>query len=144
MHALGSKGLKVLGLAWDFDEDTITLDLAAIAKRSEGLPATKRDTLKLLAGIFDPLRIIVPVTVTAKILFQDACRVKSDDILDGEIKRGVEAWIRSLIECKQVTIKRCIYEHSVRYTVSQTLARKDTVLSHTWSTPHRRGGMQRC
>jgi len=34
-----------------------------------------------------------------------------DDILDGEIKKGVEVWIKSLIECKQVTIKRCIYEH---------------------------------
>ena len=76
LHALGSKGQKVLGLAWDFDEDTISLDLTVIAKRSEGLPATKRNTLKLLAGIFDPLGIIGPVTVTAKILFQDACRVK--------------------------------------------------------------------
>ena len=62
LHSLGSKGQKVLGLAWDFEEDTISLDLAAIAKRSEGLPVTKRNTLKLLAGIFDPLGIIGPVT----------------------------------------------------------------------------------
>ena len=91
LHALGSKGQRVLGLAWDFDKDTLSLDLAVIAKRSEGLPATKRNTLKLLAGIFDPLGIIGPVTVTAKMLFQDACRVKIgwDDILDGEIKKGV-------------------------------------------------------
>ena len=114
LHSLGSKGQKVLGLAWDFEEDTISLDLAAIAKQSEGLPATKRNTLKLLAGIFDPLGIIGPVTVTAKILFQDACQVKVgwDDTLDGEIKKGVEAWIKSLIECRQVTIKRCIYKHA--------------------------------
>ena len=54
------------------------------------------------------------MTVTAKILFQDACRVKIgwDDILYGEIKKGVEALIKSLIECKQETIKRCIYEHA--------------------------------
>ena len=69
LHALGSKGQKVLGLAWDFDEDTVSLDLAVIAKQSEGLPATKRNTLKLLAGIFYPLGIIRPVTLTAKILF---------------------------------------------------------------------------
>ena len=31
---LGSKGQKVLRLMWDFEEDTISLDLAAIAKRA--------------------------------------------------------------------------------------------------------------
>ena len=81
---LGSKGQKVLGLAWDSEVDTISVDLAAIARRAEGLIATKRNTLKLLAGIFYPLEIIVPVTIVAKILFQDACRQKIawDDRLD--------------------------------------------------------------
>ena len=64
---LGTKGQKVLGLAWDFEEDTITLDLIRIAEHAEGLPATKHSTLRLLAGIFDPLGIIGPVTITAKI-----------------------------------------------------------------------------
>ncbi len=110
---MGSKGQKVLGLAWDFDEDTVSLDLEAIAKRAEGLAATKRNTLKLLAGIFDPLGIIGPATITAKILFQDACRMKIgwDEPLDGAIKKAVEMWIESLIECRQITIKRCVYEH---------------------------------
>lgn len=83
---LGSKGQKVLGSAWDSQEETISLDLPAIARRAEGLIATKRKTLKLLAGIFDPLGIIAPVyvTIVAKILFQDACRQKIgwDDRLD--------------------------------------------------------------
>lgn len=42
---LGCKGQKVPGLAWDYEEDTISLDLRAIARRAEGLPATKRNTL---------------------------------------------------------------------------------------------------
>ena len=41
---MGSKGQKVLGLTWNSEEDTISLDLAAIAKRAEGLTATKRNT----------------------------------------------------------------------------------------------------
>ena len=111
--SLGTKGQKVLGLAWDFEEDTISLDLAAIAKCAEGLTATKRNTLKLLAGIFDPLGIIGPVTITAKILFQEACREKIgwDDPLDGSIKKVVEVWIKSLIECELITMKRCVYGH---------------------------------
>ena len=43
------------------------------------------------------------------------------DVLDGEIKKGVEAWIKSLIECKQVTIKRCIYEHAREEVLECTL-----------------------
>ncbi|XP_068703996.1 uncharacterized protein [Montipora foliosa] len=34
-----------------------------------------------------------------------------DDPLDGVIKKGVETWIKRLIECKQITIDRCVYEH---------------------------------
>jgi len=66
--SFGSKGAKVLGLAWAFEEDTISLNFAAIAKHAEGLTTTKRNTLKLLVGIFGPLGIIGPVT-TGKTLF---------------------------------------------------------------------------
>ena len=110
---MGSNSQKVLGLSWDFEQDTITLKLTAIAKRAENLPATKRNTLRLLAGIFDPLGMIGPITITAKISFQEASRKKInwDDPLDGVIKQAVEAWIESLIECKLITIDRCLYKH---------------------------------
>ena len=110
---MGSNGQKVLGLSWDFEQDTITPELTAIAKRAEDLPATKRNTPRLLAGIFDPLGMIGPTTITAKILFQEACRQKINwnDPLDGVIKQAVEAWIESLIECKLITFDRCLYKH---------------------------------
>ena len=110
---MGSNGQKVLGLPWDFEQDTIILELTAITKRTEDLPATKRNTLRLLAGIFDPFGMIGPITITAKILLQEACRQKInwDDSLDGVIKQAVEAWIESLIECKLITIDRCLYKH---------------------------------
>ena len=50
---LGCRGQKMLGLAWDYEADVISFDLTEIAERTKGLPATKRNTLKLLAGIFD-------------------------------------------------------------------------------------------
>ena len=110
---MGSNGQKVLGLSWDFEQDTITPELTAIAKRAEDLPATKRNTLRIVAGIFDPLGMIGPITITAKILFQEACRQKInwDYPPDGVIKQAVEAWIESLIECKLITIDRCLYKH---------------------------------
>ena len=110
---MGSNGQKVLGLSWDFEQDPIILKLTAIAKRTKDLPATKRNKLRLLAGIFDPFGMVGPITITAKILFQEACRQKInwDDSLDGVIKQAVEAWIESLIECKLITIDRCLYKH---------------------------------
>ena len=110
---MGSNGQKVLGLSWDFEEDTITLELTVIAERAKDLPATKRNTLRLLEGIFDPLGMIGPITITATILFQEACRQKInwDDPLDGVIKQGIEAWIESLIECEQIMTDRCVYGH---------------------------------
>ena len=59
---LGCKGQKVLGLAWDYETDVISFDLTETAERAKGLPATKRNTLRLLAGIFDPLGIMGLVT----------------------------------------------------------------------------------
>ena len=110
---LGCKGQKVLGLAWDYEADVISFDLTEIAERAKGLPATKRNTLRLLAGIFDPLGIMGPVTVKVKIMFQDVCRQRSgwDDPLQGEVKRGVESWIKSLIDCQTITIHRCVWDH---------------------------------
>ena len=67
--------------------------------------------LRLLAGIFEPLGMIGPITITAKILFKEACcqKINWDDPLDGVIKQGIEAWIKSLIECKQIMIDRCVF-----------------------------------
>ena len=106
----------MLGLAWDYEADVISFDLTEIAERAEGLPATKRNTLRLLAGIFDPLGIMGPVTVkvTCKIMFQDVCRQKSgwDDPLQGDGKQGVESWIKSLIDCQTIMIHRCVARRS--------------------------------
>ena len=108
---LGCKGQKVLGLAWDYEVDVINFDLTETAERAKGLPARKQNTLRL-AGIFDPLGIIGPVTVKVKIMFQDVCRQKSgwDDPFQGEVKQGVESRIKSLVDCQLITIHRCFWD----------------------------------
>lgn len=73
----------------------------------------KRNTLRLIAGIFDPLSIIGPITITAKILFQEVCRqmIGWDDSCKDKVKQDVETWTTGLIECRQIMIRRCVYEH---------------------------------
>ena len=75
--------------------------------------SNKANTLRLIVGIFDPLGIIGPVTITAKILFQEVCRqkIRWDDPLKDKVKQDVETWIKGWIECRQITIRRCVYGH---------------------------------
>ena len=110
---LGCKDQKVSGCEWDYEEDVIALELTVNAERAKGLPITKRTTLKLLAGVFDPLGLISPITLSAKVMFQESCRLKIgwDDQLDGDIRKGVEAWIKGFVDCQRIVIKRCVYDH---------------------------------
>ena len=110
---LGSKGQKVLGCEWDYEADVIAVDLMLVVQCAEGLPATKRNTLRLLAGVYDPLELISPITVSVKIIFQETCHQKCgwDEQLEGGFKKGVEVWIKGLIDCHKIEVKHCIYDH---------------------------------
>ena len=82
---LGSKSQKVLGCERDYEADVIAVDLTTVVQRAEGLPATKRNTLRLLAGVYDPLGLIGLVTASVKVLSQEICRQKCgwDEQLEG-------------------------------------------------------------
>ena len=49
--------LKVLGVGWDNNADTIQIELSGIATIAEDLPKTKRSVLKIAAKIFDPMGV---------------------------------------------------------------------------------------
>ncbi|KAL6723775.1 hypothetical protein Aduo_018745 [Ancylostoma duodenale] len=62
------KTVKILGAQWNTATDTLT-HTSAFSSRARSHP-TKRHVLKLVASIFDPLGIISPVIVKAKIFLQ--------------------------------------------------------------------------
>ena len=47
-----------------------TFELSALPKKANGLAVTKRSTLKIAAGMYDPLAILSPVLVSVKVLLQ--------------------------------------------------------------------------
>ena len=83
----GTKGEKVLGVAWDCEDDTLHFNFQHIGDKAKGLEAIKRNVLSLLASLFDPLGMVSPVTVNMKVLFQEICNSKFDwvGVLTGEI-----------------------------------------------------------
>ncbi|XP_060570619.1 uncharacterized protein LOC132728915 [Ruditapes philippinarum] len=57
------KSMKVLGLEWNLESDTLSYRSAKMLCQS--LHATKREILKYVASIFDPLGLISPVILDA-------------------------------------------------------------------------------
>ena len=62
--------LKVLGLVWDNEKDTINFDIAKLLQDVPERPRTKRTILGLIAKIFDPSGLISPVTAPLKVFLQ--------------------------------------------------------------------------
>eukprot|EP00794_Sanderia_malayensis_P019296 gene19296-biopygen16176 len=62
---------KVLGIAWDMQKDQFQFELDKLSHN--GSSPSKRSILSTLASLFDPLGVVSPVAVTAKILFQELC-----------------------------------------------------------------------
>ncbi len=49
-----------------------------MVERADGLPVTKGNILKVIAGMCDPLGLLSPVLVGMKALFQELCVSKVD------------------------------------------------------------------
>ena len=107
-----TRGEKVLGQAWDSDNDTLYFNFAVLANKAKSLEATKRNVLSLLASLFDPLGIVSPMTVSMKILFQEICNQKLDwdEKLKGETKLRWDKWVQDLTITNEIRVNRCLYD----------------------------------
>uniref|UniRef100_A0A914WWH6 Integrase catalytic domain-containing protein n=1 Tax=Plectus sambesii TaxID=2011161 RepID=A0A914WWH6_9BILA len=68
--------VKVLGLLWNTETDTLQASLAANSKVTSTV--TKREVLQTLASTFDPMGMLAPITVRGKIFFQTLWQDKFD------------------------------------------------------------------
>ncbi|XP_062616210.1 uncharacterized protein LOC134277925 [Saccostrea cucullata] len=104
--------VKILGLRWNPKTDQISfpkLDLDINRKF-----ATKREVLSQSSKIFDPLGILSPITVRAKLLMQDLWQ--ENVAWDKKLPRNYqEKWYElteELAELSSTTIPRYLREHS--------------------------------
>ena len=67
---------------------------------SRELQTTKRNILKILASIYDPLGIVSPITARLKRSFQILCRdkIEWDVIVNGKIEFKWKVLLRNLVE----------------------------------------------
>ena len=67
---------KVLGIVWNEKDDTLSFNSQEICDLAQQLKPTKRNILKILSMFYDPTRILQPVIINLKIIFQNICKQK--------------------------------------------------------------------
>ena len=100
--------LKVLGVGWDSNKDTLQVDLSGIAAFAKGLPKTKRSVLKIAAKVLDPMGYLAVLTIMFKVFFQQLHVQKCnwDDELDEQNSKTYNTLIKALENLPQIDILR--------------------------------------
>lgn len=71
---------------------------------------TYRSILSDVCGLYDPLGFWTPITLRARVLLQDICRLNPewDDVLPDELIERWEKWVADLYHLESVTVPRCL------------------------------------
>ncbi len=101
--------VKTLGLSWHSSDDVLTISSPG---HSSEVVLTKRNVLKKIATVFDPLGFISPFVVIAKILLQELWSrgYDWDDVIADEVAEKIEMWFRQLLDLENVRVPRCLRE----------------------------------
>ena len=94
---------RALGMIWDIKNDIFKFKL-----KSKEYPNTKRGILSLVASIFDPLGVLTPSILEAKLIIQSLWRmhIDWDENLPPDIFNRFENWKRELNFIEQINIPR--------------------------------------
>ncbi|XP_045784625.1 uncharacterized protein LOC123880521, partial [Maniola jurtina] len=108
---------RVLGVIWKLNTDELTfnLNLARIAPTLiNGKTPTKREALRIVMSLFDPLGFASPVTIRAKQLLQEVWRRGTawDDELDEDLAAQWQDWMSHLKNLSNITIPRRYLHYS--------------------------------
>ena len=110
--------LTVLGIDWHKQSDSFINDLNKIYEAGIELPTIKRNVLKFMVSIYDPIGIVSPVVVFFKILFQKICLLKCewDNELNPELASESKKSLNSLKEMI-FTVPICYFSYFNSITV---------------------------
>ncbi|KAJ8039805.1 hypothetical protein HOLleu_13921 [Holothuria leucospilota] len=115
-----SPRIKVLGLDWDPVTDQLWVAGEEIPVQGE---LTKRKCLSVMNSVFDPLDLLSPVTVRAKILLRDLWGkgLDWDELIDKGDQLKWQELFRDLNACSNIKIPRCIKPFNSRDDVKPML-----------------------
>ncbi|XP_062711689.1 uncharacterized protein LOC134289605 [Aedes albopictus] len=105
----------VLGMRWipSSDNFTYSLQLREDLRNvlADGHTPTKREILRVVMSLFDPLGLITFYLIHGRVLMQDiwASRIDWDDIIDNELCERWRQWIGYLPQLDSLRIPRCYF-----------------------------------
>lgn len=96
---------RALGLEWCVETDSFKFRLALKER-----PCTRRGVLSVISSIYDPIGLLAPVTLPAKMLLQELCRRGCgwDDEVPKDIKGCWTRWLADLEKLSSFSVERCI------------------------------------
>ena len=99
---------RALGVTWDTNADTFRFQVDV--ERLKTKPMTKRGMLSATASCYDPLGLVSPCIVRARILIQDLFRLKInwDDRVPDSIGKAWASWLRELPHLSSCCFPRCL------------------------------------
>ncbi|XP_062538341.1 uncharacterized protein LOC134206628 [Armigeres subalbatus] len=110
-----NKTIKVLGLLWDPDADTLLL--ANQIEYTSIAPITKRVMYAEIAKFYDPLGLFSPAIVLAKLHAQNLWKIKVgwDDQVDEQCAQQWQELQRALSYLHKVQVPRCVISSNVMF-----------------------------
>ncbi|XP_066916600.1 uncharacterized protein [Clytia hemisphaerica] len=107
-ETLGSDDCKVLGIPWNPRSDVFFFSLHEFASKFLDMVVTKRNVVSVVAQLFDPLGLLSPVFITAKVLLQKIHKSSSDwdKVVEKDLQDEWKDWLNLLIEIGSVKIQR--------------------------------------
>ncbi|XP_063547551.1 uncharacterized protein LOC134755001 [Cydia strobilella] len=102
--------VKVLGLMWNIEEDTLKLNLTEDHFSTDPPIDTKRKVLRALARVYDPCGFVCPLMLSMKLIFQNICekKCKWDTELPTEMTQSVKNVMESLKSIVNTELPRYI------------------------------------
>ena len=103
--------LKTLGVTWRSENDVFTFNVQPPVHKES---ATKREVLSSISTLFDPLQLLSPFTIRAKILMQDlwSAGLDWDDTLSKSLFDRWQHWADELQRLSTFEIPRCLRKPS--------------------------------
>ena len=100
---------KTLGVWWLAGQDVFTFSENA---PDEDMKYTKRNFLKKIGTLFDPVGLLAPFTIRAKLLLQDmwTAGLEWDEEMDESLSNLAPTWFTELHDLQRLKIPRCLEE----------------------------------
>ncbi|CAL4112479.1 unnamed protein product, partial [Meganyctiphanes norvegica] len=100
---------KVLGIRWDSYDDALGFE--GVYSQITTFASTKRGLLSSVGRIFDPLGLISPFTLQAKMLFQQCWRLglQWDEELPADLSCEYQNWLKSSQDLSELRFPRAYF-----------------------------------